>query len=123
MGLTISPEVNSNCSSNWVPSSGLTGESLLSYSAAAVGDTVLPETPVACEADSHLFIDSGCDLKENWWNDCPDGAFSSTQCWSWYWFGGGCISCVGQPGLPAFEGGGCCKDGMEACPRSDGEED
>ena len=30
----------------------------LSYSAAAVGDTVLPETVVACEADSHLFIDT-----------------------------------------------------------------
>ena len=30
----------------------------LSYSAAAVGDTVLPETPIACEAASHVFIDS-----------------------------------------------------------------
>ena len=29
----------------------------LSYSAAAVGDTVLPETPIACEGETHLFID------------------------------------------------------------------
>ena len=32
----------------------------LSYSAAAVGDTVLPETQITCEAESHLFIDSYC---------------------------------------------------------------
>ena len=30
----------------------------LSYSVNGVGDTVLPQTPIACEADSHLFIDS-----------------------------------------------------------------
>ena len=29
----------------------------LSYAVTAVGDTVLPETPIACEADSHLFVD------------------------------------------------------------------
>ena len=31
----------------------------LSYTVKAVGDTVLPETPIACEAGSHLFVDSG----------------------------------------------------------------
>ena len=30
----------------------------LSYSAAAVGDTVLPETPIACEGEANLFVDS-----------------------------------------------------------------
>ena len=30
----------------------------LSYSVNAVGDTVLPETQITCEAESHLFIDS-----------------------------------------------------------------
>ena len=37
-------------------SPSMTGEDL-SYSVNAVGDTVLPEAPVACAADSHLFID------------------------------------------------------------------
>ena len=41
-------------------SPGMAGEDL-SYSAAAVGETVLPEAPVACEADSHLFIDGEVD--------------------------------------------------------------
>jgi hypothetical protein len=30
----------------------------LSYSVSAVDGAVLPETPIACEADSHLFVDS-----------------------------------------------------------------
>ena len=30
----------------------------LAYSAAAVGDTVLPETPIACEGEANLFIDA-----------------------------------------------------------------
>ena len=30
----------------------------LSYSVAAVGDTVLPQTEIICESESHLFIDS-----------------------------------------------------------------
>ena len=40
---------------------GMAGEDL-SYSVNAVGDTVLPETAITCEADSHLFID--------WTMDC-----------------------------------------------------
>ena len=100
-------------------SPNLAGDNL-TYSAAPVGDTVLPETPVACEADAHLFIDSGCTLKENWWNDCPDGAFSSWTCFGWYWTGGGCVGCAGLPGLPAFYGGGCCPDGMDYCTKNCG---
>ena len=37
-------------------SPSMAGEDL-SYSGAAVGDTVLPQTPITCEADSHLFLD------------------------------------------------------------------
>ena len=40
---------------------GMAGEDL-SYSVNAVGDTVLPEAAITCEADSHLFID--------WTMDC-----------------------------------------------------
>ena len=38
----------------------------LSYSVAAVGDTVLPETTITCEADSHLFIDGLCSSWADW---------------------------------------------------------
>ena len=38
-------------------SPSMTGEDL-SYSVNAVGDTVLPETQITCEADSHLFVDT-----------------------------------------------------------------
>ena len=37
-------------------SPSMTGEDL-SYSVNAVGDTVLPQTPIACEGETNLFVD------------------------------------------------------------------
>ena len=45
----------------------------LSYSVNAVGDTVLPETPITCEAGSHLFVDM---FNQN----CPPGDAGSDTC-------------------------------------------
>ena len=45
----------------------------LSYSVKAVGDTVLPEIPITCEAGSHLFVDM---VNEK----CPPGMAGSDQC-------------------------------------------
>ena len=46
-------------------SPGMAGEDL-SYAVTAVADTVLPETTITCEADSHLFIDGLCSSWADW---------------------------------------------------------
>ena len=60
-------------------SPAMAGEDL-SYSAAAVGDTVLPEAPVACAADSHLFID---DASFNLPSGIPPECATRVCIWSW----------------------------------------
>ena len=55
----------------------------LSYSAAAVGDTVLPETPISCEAESHMFIDSVC--------LCAEGSQDGRLCF----YGPACCAATG----------------------------
>ena len=58
-------------------SPGMAGEDL-SYSVNAVGDTVLPETQITCEAESHLFIEASyacgfwCRRWGCWW-ECGRG--------------------------------------------------
>ena len=36
----------------------------LSYTVAAVGDTILPQTMITCEGESHMFIDPTSDILE-----------------------------------------------------------
>ncbi len=52
----------------------------LSYSVNAVGDTVLPEAPVACAADSHLFIDGA---SFNLPSGVPPECATRVCVWSW----------------------------------------
>jgi hypothetical protein len=62
----------------------------LSYSVNAVGDTVLPETQITCEAESNLFIDTST-------MGSPDRA-CTVACWDRFdcevvW-GGTCLACM-----------------------------
>ena len=88
----------------------------LSYSVNAVGDTVLPETEITCEAESHLFIDAACKYGGYDSDACPNGIFSSWECWDWFWCGpdakGSAACCAHDP----------CGDGKEGgCSFSPGE--
>ena len=53
----------------------------LSYTVKAVGDTVLPQTQMACEGETHLFVDTAY---------CRGGYPASFDGF-WWWLVGGCI--------------------------------
>ena len=53
----------------------------LSYTVKAVGDTVLPQTQMACEGETHLFVDSAY---------CR-GGYPASFGGFWWWLVGGCI--------------------------------